>query len=243
MNGFEGGFSIDLGYLSIGKYKLHLVISETVITTWITMALLAGFALFFTRGLKIRNPSYRQLFIETLIIAIAKQIRGFSKTPVEPFFSLIATMWLFVGASNLIGLAPYFSKPTADLSAVSGLSTITLFSIFYYGLKFEGLSYFKKFLEPFFIFLPLNIIGEFGRILSLTFRLFGNMLGWEIILGILLLVAGLLVPVPLMLLSFLGDVIQAYLFGMLTFAYIIAGINVSELNKKLSGIKENWYEL
>ncbi|RUM28175.1 MAG: F0F1 ATP synthase subunit A [Aquifex sp.] len=234
---------IDLGHYQIGNIKLDLILNETVINSWIAMIILIILSILLTRDLKVRNPSYRQLFVETLIISVAKQIRGFSRVPVEPFLGFITTMWLFVGVSNLLGLVPFLEKPTADLSAVAGLSTITFLSIFYYGVKFEGISYFKHYLKPLPIFLPFNVIGESGRILALTFRLFGNMLGWEIILGILLVIAGLLVPVPLMLLSVVGDVIQAYIFGLLTLAYIIAGINVSELKRRLKNLEENWYEL
>ncbi len=234
---------IDFGYLNLGKLKLHLAITEVVVTTWVAMLVVVLVSFLLTRKLKVKDLSYPQLFAETLVVAMARQIHGFARTPVQPFFSLIATMWIFVGACNLIGMVPPFSTPTGDISAVAGLSTITLFSIFYYGVKFQGLSYFKRYFEPFILLFPLNVIGEFGRILSLTFRLFGNMLGWDLIIGILVLLTGLLVPVPMMLFNVLGDVIQAYLFGILTLAYIVAGLEVEEVSRKLSGLKEDWYEL
>ncbi|WP_457600169.1 F0F1 ATP synthase subunit A [Hydrogenivirga sp.] len=234
---------IDLGYFNVGGVSFHLVITEVVVTTWVAMAAVSLIAFLLTRNLRVERPSYAQLIAETLIVAMARQIHGFARTPVKPFFSLIATMWLFVGASNLIGMVPPFSTPTGDLSAVVGLSTITLLSIFYYGVKFQGISYFRRYFEPFVLLFPLNVIGEVGRILSLTFRLFGNMLGWDLIIGILVLLTGLLVPVPMMLFNVLGDVIQAYLFGILTLAYIVAGLEVEEINRKFAGLKEDWYEI
>ncbi|HHG73998.1 MAG TPA: hypothetical protein ENK22_03055 [Persephonella sp.] len=234
---------IDLGYLQIGSLKLHLVITDVVVTTWVAMGIIIFLAFFFTRNLSVGNPSLRQIIVETVIIAMAKQIRDFSQTPVFPFFSLIATMWIFVAFSNLIGMVPPFHTPTGNLAAVAGLSTITFFSIYYYGVKFHGVGYFKKFFQPNFILFPLNVIGEFGRIVSLTFRLFGNMLGWDLIIAMLVLLTGILVPVPMMLFNVVGDLIQAYLFGVLTLAYIVAGLKVEEIDKKLSGIKEDWYEI
>ncbi len=234
---------IDLGHLSLGGFKIHLVITEVVVTTWVAMLIVALISLFLTRRLKLKNPSYPQLLAETLIVAMARQIHGFVGTPVKPFFSLIATMWIFVGVSNLIGMVPPFSTPTGDISAVAGLSTVTLMSIFYYGVRFQGFSYFRRYFEPFILLFPLNVIGEIGRILSLTFRLFGNMLGWDLIIGILVLLTGFLVPVPMMLFNVLGDVIQAYLFGILTLAYIVAGLEVEKISLKLSDVKENWYDL
>jgi len=233
----------DFGYIQIGNLKLHLVITDVVITTWIAMIIVVVLSIFFTQNLKLKNPSLRQIFIETLIIAMAKQIRDFSNMPISPFFNLIATMWIFVAFSNLMGMIPMFHTPTGNLAAVMGLSTITFFSVFYYGIKFHGFSYLKRFFEPIFILFPLNIIGEFGRIVSLTFRLFGNMLGWDLIIAMLVLLTGILIPVPMMLFNIVGDLIQAYLFGVLTLAYIVAGLKVEELDKKLSTLKENWYEI
>jgi len=227
---------LDLGYISIGNIKIHLVITDA-------MAVVVVLSFILTRDLKVKHPSTKQVLIETVIIAMAKQIKDFSQTPVFPFFSLIATMWIFVAFSNLIGMVPPFHTPTGNLSAVAGLSTITFFSIYYYGVKFHGIGYFKKFFEPVFILFPLNVIGEFGRILSLTFRLFGNMLGWDLIIAILVLLTGVLIPVPMMLFNIVGDIIQAYLFGVLTLAYIVAGLKVEEIDRKLSGIKEDWYEI
>jgi F-type H+-transporting ATPase subunit a len=233
----------DFGYISIGNLKVKLVITDVVLTTWVAMIFAVILSLIFTKNLKIKDPSTRQILIETIIISMARQIRDFSQTPVFPFFNLIATMWIFVAFSNLIGMIPPFHTPTGNISAVAGLSTITFFSIYYYGVKFHGISYFKKFFEPVFILFPLNIVGEFGRILSLTFRLFGNMLGWDLIIAILVLLTGVLIPVPMMLFNIVGDIIQAYLFGVLTLAYIVAGLKVEDIDKKLSGIKEDWYEI
>jgi len=234
---------MDFGYIQILGIKLHLVLTDVVVTTWVAMAVVSVISFFLTRNLSVKSPSLRQILAETVIVAMAKQIRDFSQTPVFPFFSLIATMWIFVAFSNLIGMVPPFHTPTGNIAAVAGLSTITFFSIYYYGVRFHGIGYFKKFFEPVFILFPLNVIGEFGRILSLTFRLFGNMLGWDLIIAILVLLTGLLVPVPMMLFNIVGDIIQAYLFGVLTLAYIVAGLRVEEIDKKLSGIKEDWYEI
>ncbi len=232
---------LDFGSLRVGGFELELSLTDTVITTWIAMGVVVALSYLLTRRLRVKEPSYRQLLAELLLSAMARQIREFSRMPVAPFFAFIATMWIFVGSSNLIGMVPPLSTPTGDLSAVAGLSTITFFSIFYYGVRFQGLSYFRRYFEPIFILFPLNVVGELGRILSLTFRLFGNMLGWDLIIGILVLLTGLLVPVPMMLFNVLGDVIQAYLFGILTLAYIVAGLEVQEVRKKLSHLEESWY--
>ncbi len=233
----------DFGTVSIFGFKVSLSINEVVVTTWIAMALCVLLSVIFTRNLSVENPTLRQLFIETVIVAIARQIRDFSRMPVSVFFNFIATMWIFVAFSNLIGMVPPFSTPTSDLNAVAGLSTIVFFSTYYYGVKFYGISFLKKFIEPNPILLPLNVVGEIGRILSLTIRLFGNMLGWDLIIAMLVLLTGIIVPVPLMLFNVLGDLIQAYLYGALTLVYIVAGLRVEELEAGLIESEEKWYEL
>jgi F-type H+-transporting ATPase subunit a len=231
------------GTVELFGIKLSLSITEVVITTWVAIALCVAFAVFFTRKLSLENPSLRQLFIETVIVAIAKQIREFSGMPVAVFFNFIATLWLFVAFSNLVGMIPPFSTPTSDLNAVAGLSTVVFFSTYYYGVKFYGISFLKRFIEPNPVLLPLNIVGEVGRILSLTIRLFGNMLGWDLIIAMLVLLTGIIVPVPLMLFNVLGDLIQAYLYGALTLVYIVAGLKVEEIDRKLANLYEDWYQL
>jgi len=234
---------IRIGTVALLGHRIDLSITEVVVTTWVAMFLCVIFSLFFTRNMSVRNPSLRQLFIETLIVAIARQIRDFSRMPVSLFFNFIATMWLFVAFSNLVGMVPPFSTPTGDLNAVAGLSTVVFLSTYYYGMKFYGIGYLKKFIEPNPILLPLNIAGEFGRIMSLTIRLFGNMLGWDLIIAMLVLLTGIIVPVPLMLFNVLGDLIQAYLYGALTLVYIVAGLKVEELDRKLKPLEEDWYKL
>ncbi len=234
---------IDLGSFEIHGINVKLEITEVVLTSWVVMLALTLCSYFVSKRLRVENPGRLQLLVETLLIAMARQIREFSGMPAGYFFNLIATMWLFVGASNIIGLVPPFTTPTGDLWAVAGLSTITFLSIFYFGIKLEGVSYLKRYFEPFFFLFPLNVIGELARILSLTFRLFGNMAGWDLIIGILVLLTGVLVPVPLMLFNVLGDIIQAYIFGILSLAFIIAGIDVEKVRERVGYVKEDWYDL
>lgn len=230
---------IDFGSIQLGSIKIDLILTDVVTTSWAAILILALLSWLMTRGLSVSQPKRPQLIAESVILAMAKQIKDFSQMPIERFFSLIATMWLFVGMSNLIGMTPFFSTPTRDISAVLGLTAITFFSIYYFGFKDQGIHFLKHYIEPVIFLLPLNIIGELGRILSLSFRLFGNMLGWELIIGILLLLAGLLIPVPMMLFNLVGNVIQAYLFGILTLVYIVSGLKTENYESKEN---EKWIQ-
>ncbi len=233
---------IDFGTLNLGGLKFYLVITDVVITTWLIMLILVLLSLFLAHNLKIKKPSYRQIVAETVLITIARAIKQTSGFSVNHFFPLIATFWIFIGLSNIIGLLPLIDSPTRDISLVISLSLTAFCSVYYFGIKLNGWGFLKVLFEPNPIFFPINITGELGKILSLTFRLFGNILGWEIILFILVMLTGFLVPVPLMIFSILSALIQSYIFGILVLVYIISGLKIEKIEPKYLE-KENWYEL
>ncbi|PIQ29070.1 F0F1 ATP synthase subunit A [bacterium (Candidatus Blackallbacteria) CG17_big_fil_post_rev_8_21_14_2_50_48_46] len=229
------------GTVQFGPLRLELVITDVVPTTLLISVLLILAAWGLTRRLSLEKPGPAQLLVETLLVAMARTVRDFSGMAIRPFFALVATLWIFIGAANLFGTLPFFGTPTRDLGTVVALSTISFGSSYYFGLRFQGPAFLKRFLEPYPFLLPLNLIGELGRILSLTFRLFGNMLGWELIIAILVMLTGVLVPVPMMLFNTVGNLIQAYLFGILSLVYIVSGLQIENLQAPLNE-KENWYE-
>ncbi len=206
---------------------ITILVTDTVITSWGVIIFIAIISFLLTRKLSILHPSKIQIIAESIVISIYKAIESvFKKNPwsLVPF---IGTIWIFVGFLNLVGVIPFFHNPTRDLSITASLAVIVFFAIHYYGIKYSGLkNYLKKYVKPVFILLPLNIFGDISRIFAMAIRLFGNMLSWELIVAILVLLAGFIVPVPMILLSIVGDIIQAYLFGMLSFIFIMGGIEV-----------------
>ena len=134
---------------------------------------------------------------------------------------------------NLISLIPYFHNPTRDLSTTAALSIIAFFAIHYYGIKFSTFKgYMKKYIEPSFFLLPFNLFADISRIFAMAVRLFGNMLSWEMIIAILIALVGFLAPVPIILLSIVGDVLHAFLFGFLIYIFIIGGIEAESSQSK-----------
>ncbi len=205
-------------------------ITEVVVTTWIVMLALALSGFFLTRGLTVWNPGKRQLVLEAVYQAISDTIRDVLQREPWEFVPLIGGMWLFIASLNLVGLIPGLHNPTRDLSTASALAFISFMSVHYYGIKHQGLKgYLQHYTKPIFILLPFNVFGELSRSLAMAVRLFGNMLSWEMIVAILLLLVGFLVPVPLILLSIVGDVIQAYLFGALTLVFIAGSIKATKI--------------
>lgn len=210
--------------------SLVIPITDTVVTTWIIIVLLAVISYLTTRRLSISNPSKIQIFAERIIIAIEQTLETSVNISAWMLVPFIGTIWIYVGFMNLISLFPYFHNPTRDLSTTAALSVIAFFSIHYYGVKFSGFrGYLKKYIEPSIFLLPFNLFSDISRIFAMAIRLFGNMLSWEMIVAILIALVGFLVPVPMMLLSIVGDVLHAFLFGLLTYIFIIGGIQAEKI--------------
>ncbi len=204
-------------------------VTEVVITSWGVIVFIAVISLVLTRGLRLWSPRKHQVVLEAVVEAVSNTIRTTVNADPWPFVPLIGGMWIYIGLLNLVNIIPGLHNPTRDLSTTSAFAAISFMAVHYYGIKHNGLrNYLKHYIEPVFILAPFNIFAELSRSLAMAIRLFGNMLSWEMIVAILLLLAGLLVPVPLILLSIVGDLIQAYLFGALTLVFIAGSIQTIE---------------
>lgn len=158
--------------------------------------------------------------------AVAEVVAPQHVARVLPF---IATLWLFILMANLLGLVPGLSSPTRDLSVTSALAVIVFVAVHVYGIRAAGLGpYLKHYLSPSPILLPFHLISEVTRTLALAIRLFGNMMSLEMAAMLVLLVAGLLIPIPLLLLHVVEALVQGYIFGMLALIYIGSALEVSE---------------
>ena len=137
----------------------------------------------------------------------------------RPLVPLVLTQWLFIGLANLVGIVPLLPSPTRDLSLTLALALIAFAAGHVYAFRAQGLSYLRQYIEPHWMLLPFNLIGEISRTLALALRLFGNMLSGTLITAIIVYLAGLLLPIPFMLLGVLTAVVQAYIFGVLTLVF------------------------
>ncbi len=140
------------------------------------------------------------------------------------FFPYICTVFLFIMFCNLIGLLPGFFSPTANINTTLSLALCTFAYTHYLGVKYHGVKYVKHFLGPIPalapLFFPIEVIGHFARVLSLTLRLFGNIMGEDLVLTILLFLAGMfLAPLPMMFLAVFTSVVQAFVFTLLSMMY------------------------
>jgi F-type H+-transporting ATPase subunit a len=199
-------------------------VTATVLYSLAVSLLLVGLALAVRLGLK-SYPSRLQVIAE----AVVEHLEGimgdmFGRDP-RPYTAFVVTLALFIGTANLIGLAPGLRAPTADFSTAAALAAVVFLAVPAYGIRTQGLrGYLRHYLEPSPFLLPLEILTECTRTLALAVRLFGNIVSEELVLAVLLTVAGVLVPVPIMMLAVITGVVQAYIFSVLTVLYLAAAV-------------------
>jgi F-type H+-transporting ATPase subunit a len=201
-----------------------VAITRAVVTTWIIMAVLAIVCRLATRRLEMQ-PDGRQAVLEVIVTGIAEQIEDVIRKDARPFLPMLGTLFIFLVVANLSGLLPGVEAPTSRIETPAALALIVFFSVHYFGVRARGLrGYLASFAEPKLIMLPLNILSEVTRTFSLMVRLFGNVMSGEFVIALVLALAGLFVPIPLMVLEILVGLVQAYIFTVLATVFIGAAV-------------------
>jgi F-type H+-transporting ATPase subunit a len=194
-----------------------------VIYSWVVMAILIIFSMLAARGIRM-IPTKQQNLIEIIISGIEDFMVDITGEEGRWLLPLVATVFIYIFSSNLIGLVPGFFPPTASLNTtLSCALTVVVFTHFI-GIKYHGIKYIKHFTGPVWwmipIIFPIELIGHLARILSLSFRLFGNMMGHEMVLAILFGLAGMFfAPLPIMALGVFVALVQAFVFFLLSIMY------------------------
>ena len=199
-----------------------LDVNATIVGTWIVMALLVGISLLVTRNLRAAVPPNRwRTALEVIVKAIQGQIEEVSPNSARHVLYFAGTLFLFIALSNLMGVIPGFSAPTASLSTTVALAISVLVAVPLFGVARRGVrNYLLSYIEPSVLMLPFNIIGEFSRGISLAIRLYGNVMSGAVIAAILLGIAPFFFPVVMDMLGLLTGLIQAYIFAILATVYI-----------------------
>lgn len=204
-------------------------ISRAVVTTWAIMALMTLFLAVALRRPVPVNASPLQVGLEMLVTALAGQLREILDRDPWPYLPLLGSLFIFLCLANLSAIVPAAHPPTGHIETPAALALIVFFAVHVYGVMERGLGrYLRHYLQPSPMMLPLNVLSELTRTFSLLIRLFGNMMSHEIVVGILVALAGLLLPVPFMLLGILIGLIQAYIFTVLATVYIGAAVGAVE---------------
>jgi F-type H+-transporting ATPase subunit a len=201
--------------------KEYLPITDTLLVGWLSVVIILILAKYLTLSLSIR-PEGKQNVAEMIVELIYKQIEPMLPGEGWRFLPFIATIFIYVGFSNLIGLVPGLTSPTGDLNTTLGLALVVFVVVQYEGMREYGVwGYIKGFAEPVIFLLPINVIGELAKPISHSFRLFGNIVGGGIIITLIYQAAPALIPVPLHAwFDFFVGMIQALIFGMVAIAYI-----------------------
>jgi F-type H+-transporting ATPase subunit a len=215
-------------YVNLGE-GLHLH-GETLIVSSLVVALISLFLVLGTSNIQ-KVPSGLQNVLE-VIFELVKSIAITQMGPsyYAQFLPFITTIFLFVLGSNWAGaLVPWklieipsgeLAAPTNDINTTACLAILTSLTYFSAGFKIKGIGYFKRYIQPSAFLLPINILEDFIKPLSLNFRLFGNILADELVVAVLCSLAPILIPVPVMVLGLFASSVQALIFATLAAAYI-----------------------
>ena len=196
---------------------------QHVVHSWFVMLIMIIGAFFLARGIQM-FPRKGQNFLEIIVDGLENFMVEITGPEGRAFFPYIATIFLYILVSNLLGLIPGFFSPTANFNTTLSMAICTFILTHAIGIKFHGAKYIKHFLGPAWALAPvlfiIELIGHFARVLSLSVRLFGNIFGKEKVLGILFGLWGLyLAPLPMLFLGVLVSFIQAVVFMLLSIVY------------------------
>lgn len=212
-----------------------LILTGTVVTTWVITAALGLFCWFLSRRLRI-DPGPLQTAVEGVVSTIEDTVTAVAPTHALRIMPFIGSLWIYLVVANLCGLIPGLHSPTRDLSATAALAFLVFASTIWFGIRIQGLKqYLRHYLLPSPILLPFHLISEVTRTVALAVRLFGNMMSLEMAALLILLVAGFLAPVPILMLHIVEALVQAYIFGMLALIYVAGGIQSQEQRRHKQG--------
>ena len=200
-------------------------VADSVVVTWIVMAVLLALSLVLTRNLRVRSPGRVQAALEWAVQFLNSFVKTNIGTHWRPFAPSLGTVALYIGVSNLIGIFG-LTPPTKDISVTAALAVMSMLLIYGAQFRYNGpLGGLKKFAEPMPLLLPINLMEVVIRPLALCMRLFGNILGAYIIMEMLKFVAPVILPAVFSIYFDLFDgLIQTVVFVFLTTLFTGEGI-------------------
>jgi len=202
--------------------------SNSLLTSIAITAVVAAICRVLTHKLE-QLPKSMQVVVEGVVGSMENAVSQVVGKYTETVMPFIASLWVFLVVANLIGLVPGLDSPTRDLSVTAALAILVFLSVHWFGIRTQGLrNYLRHYVAPSPILLPFHLLSEVTRTVALAVRLFGNIMSLEMAALLILMVAGLLVPVPILMLHVVEALVQAYIFGMLALIYVAGGIQSQE---------------
>jgi F-type H+-transporting ATPase subunit a len=207
-----------------------LVHGQVLLVIWLVISILLILSALATKNAD-RIPHGFQNFMESAVDFVTDIARDqLGESFYKEWIPFIGTLFFFIFGCNWAGaIVPWklialpegeLAAPTNDINTTVALALITSFAYFYAGLSRKGLGYFKRYVQPIPLLLPINILEDFTKPLSLSFRLFGNVLADELTVTVLTSLVPLVIPLPIMLLGLFAGSVQALIFSTLAAAYI-----------------------
>lgn len=211
-------------------------ITNSILTSWVVAAILIGVSLWAKNNVKrTKKPTGLQNFLEMIVEALENLTQGITNSTAKTraIFPFVLSFFLFILLNNWFGLipgvgsigfreghgeestfVPYFRAGTADINTTLALALVSCVSTWALGIKFLGAGYFSRFKNP------LELISEFSRLISFTFRLFGNVFAGEVLLVVMVAIVPVIVPSIFYGLEIFVGAIQAFVFAMLTLVFM-----------------------
>ena len=214
-------------YWNIAGFLVH---GQVLVVSWFVILVLLLFSVLGTQNIE-RIPTGFQNFMESALDFVTDIARDqLGESFYKEWIPYIGTLFFFIFGCNWAGaIIPWklielpqgeLAAPTNDINTTVALSLLTSFAYFYAGLSKKGLGYFKRYIVPIALLLPINILEDFTKPLSLSFRLFGNVLADELTVSVLTSLVPLVIPLPIMILGIFAGSVQALIFSTLAAAYI-----------------------
>jgi F-type H+-transporting ATPase subunit a len=210
---------------------LGVGVRDTIVSTWLMMVIVIGLAILVRR----QRPTMLEMLLDSLEDLVSDLI---GDQPIQQYLPFLGSLAIFVAFANVLSVLPSIPlpqgemlaivAPTRDLNTPVALALVVFFSVHYYGIRQQGIwGYLKNLASPIFL-LPLEIIGQISRTVSLAVRLFGNVLSTELIVLVVFMLIPLVVPLPVIGLNIFTGLLQAYIFTALATVYISTGLEESE---------------
>lgn len=207
-------------------------ITNTIVSTWVIMGVIMLSAWLIRKY----QPGISEVVIESINSIVGSVMPEEAK--IIKFLPILGTMAMFLMIANIFSVFPFLVSPSANINTTIALALIVFFAVHAYGIAEKGLwGYIKDFARPIFI-LPLEIVSQISRTLSLAIRLFGNILSTDLVVAIIFSIIPFFLPLPLAALSMLTGVLQAYIFTVLASLYIASAIEVEEFEQERRRLKQ-----
>ncbi len=201
--------------------------------TWLAMAILIGLSLIARLTLKKSAPTGVQNLMETIVGGLENYVEEIMGPEGKHYLTLIGTLFLFILVCNLQGLFPGFDSPTANINTTLALALVSFTATHYIGIKRHGFGYIKHFFGPMWVLAPfmfiIESISHLARVLSLSIRLFGNMIAKHVLLLVLFFLFPYFLQVPILGLGLLVSFVQAGVFALLTMLYLAGSIEEAHI--------------